>query len=244
MLLKIEEIHTFYGTSHILFGVSLEVEEGKSVALVGRNGAGKTTTLRSIMGLTPPKKGKIIFSNKDITGQPVHRISRMGMGYVPEDRMIFPDLTVLENLSIALNPKSSGRYTIETAFEIFPVLEHMKDRPGGMTSGGEQQMLAIARSLMPGPKLLLLDEPLEGLAPLVVQELGNRIKGLKEDHGLTILLSEQNVGFATELCSLIYIIDKGSIKFQGSPNELDEKKEIREKFLLVHGKNRRKRKNA
>jgi len=240
MFLKVEEIHTYYGTSHILFGVSLEVEEGKAIALLGRNGAGKTTTLRSIMGLTPPKEGRVTFLSKDITAWPVHRISQMGMGYVPEDRMIFPDLTVWENLSLGLHPKRPGKFTIEMAFEIFPVLEKMKDRPGGMISGGEQQMLTIARSLLTDPQLVLLDEPLEGLGPLVVQELWKRIKELKEQQGLTILLCEQNVGFATDLCGWVYIIDKGSIKFQGSTEEFNKSEDIRERHLLVHGSARRK----
>ena len=243
MFLNVDEIHTFYGTSHILFGVSLEIEKGKSVALLGRNGAGKTTTLRSIMGLTPPKEGKIIFLDKNITAWATHRISQRGIGYVPEDRMIFPDLTVWENLSLGLQPKKEGKFSIDTAYQIFPILEKMKDRLGGMTSGGEQQMLTIARTLMTNPKLILLDEPLEGLAPLVVKELSSRIKELKDQQGLTILLSEQNVGFATELCSLIYIIDKGSIRFRGTTEEFNKNEQVREKFLLVHGKGRKKRKN-
>lgn len=241
MLLTTEGIHTFYGTSHILFGVSLEVKEGTAVALLGRNGAGKTTTLRTIMGLNPPKKGRIIFMDKDITGLPVHRISQMGIGFVPEDRMIFPDLMVWENLSLGIRPKGKGRYTLETAYQIFPILERLKDRPAGMTSGGEQQMLSIARSLMTDPKLLLLDEPLEGLGPMIVQELGDRIRYLKEKEGLTILLSEQNVSFATTLCSWVYIIEKGIVRFQGSTEEFKTNREVRERFLIVRGTGRRKR---
>lgn len=243
MFLKVEGIHTYYGTSHILFGVTLEVSEGMAVALLGRNGAGKTTTLRSIMGLVPPRTGQIIFLDQNITNQPVHRIAQMGMSYVPEDRMIFPDLTVWENLSLGLHPKRKGKYTIEMAFQIFPILEKLKNRPGGMTSGGEQQMLAIARSLMTNPKLLLLDEPLEGLSPLVVQELGNRIKHLKENEGLTILLCEQNMVFASELCDTVYIIDKGLIQFHGSTAEFIHNKDIREKFLLVRGTGRGRQKD-
>jgi branched-chain amino acid transport system ATP-binding protein len=235
MLLRVEEIHTYYGTSHILFGVSLEVEEGRAVALLGRNGAGKTTTLRSIMGLTPPKKGRVLFSNNEITREPVYRVSRMGIGYVPEDRMIFPDLTVWENLSLGIHPQRRGKYTIEMAYRFFPVLEKMKDRPAGMTSGGEQQMLAIARSLMTNPKLFLLDEPLEGLSPIVIQELSKSIKHLKDEEGLTILLCEQNVAFATELCSRVYIIEKGVIRFQGSTEDFKMNAHVREQFLLVRG---------
>jgi len=244
MLLKVEGIHTYYGTSHILFGVSLEVEEGTAVALLGRNGAGKTTTLRSIMGLAPPRQGRIIFLDTDITGQPVHRIAQIGMGYVPEDRMIFPDLTVWENLTLGLQPKRKGKYTIEMAYQIFPILEKMRDRQGAMTSGGEQQMLTIARSLMTNPKLLLLDEPLEGLGPLIVRELGDRIRYLKDEENLTILLCEQNVRFATELCTRIYIIDKGFIRFKGTTEEFNKDKEVREKFLLVYGTGRRKQQNG
>jgi branched-chain amino acid transport system ATP-binding protein len=235
MLLKLEEIHTFYGTSHILFGVSLKVEEGNAVALLGRNGAGKTTTLRSIMGFTPPRKGKVIFLGHDITRQPVYRISQMGIGYVPEDRKIFPDLTVWENLSLGTNPQKKGRYNIETAYQLFPILERMKNRAAGMTSGGEQQMLSIARSLMTNPKLLLLDEPLEGLGPLIVQELSKSIKHLKEEEKLTILLCEQNVSFAVGLCNSIYIIDKGTIRFEGSIEDFNSNKQLREDFLLVRG---------
>jgi len=239
MLLTVEEIHTYYGTSHILFGVSLEVEEGRAVALLGRNGAGKTTTLRSIMGLTPPKKGRVLFSNKEITREPVYRVSRMGIGYVPEDRMIFPDLTVWENLSLGIHPQRKGKYTIEMAYRFFPVLEKMKDRPAGMTSGGEQQMLAIARSLMTNPKLFLLDEPLEGLSPIIIQELSKSIKHLKDEEGLTILLCEQNVAFATELCSRVYIIEKGVIRFQGSTEDFKMNTHVREQFLLVRGGSKR-----
>jgi branched-chain amino acid transport system ATP-binding protein len=236
MLLRLEEIHTYYTTSHILFGITLEVAEGKAVALLGRNGAGKTTTLRSIMGLAPARQGKVIFLDKEITRQPVYLISRMGIGYVPEDRMIFPDLTVWENLSLGMNRQIKGKYTIETAYRIFPILEKMKNRPAGMTSGGEQQMLTIARSLMTNPKLLLLDEPLEGLSPLVIQELSRSIRHLKEKEGLNILLCEQNVAFATDLCDWIYIIDKGTIRFHGSAADFNGNQQVREEFLLARGR--------
>jgi branched-chain amino acid transport system ATP-binding protein len=244
MLLKVEEIHTYYGTSHILFGVNLEVKEGTAVALLGRNGAGKTTTLRSIMGLAPPRQGRILFLDRDITGQPVHHIAQIGIGYVPEDRMIFPDLTVWENLTLGLRPKRKGKYNVEVAYQIFPILEKMRTRLGGMTSGGEQQMLSIARSLMTEPRLLLLDEPLEGLGPLIVRELGDRIRYLKDKENLTIFLCEQNVRFATELCSRIYIIDKGFIRFKGTTEEFKKDKGVREKFLLVYGIGRREQKNG
>ncbi len=244
MILKVEDIHTFYGTSHILFGVSLHMEEGEALALLGRNGAGKTTTLRSIMGLTPPRDGRIYFLEKEISGLPVHLISRMGVGLVPENRMIFPDLTVMENLMIGANPKKPGKFTIESAFEIFPRLRDMSNRPGGLMSGGEQQMLAVARTLMINPRILLLDEPLEGLSPIVVREVGNAIKRLKNESKLSILLSEQNVGFALELCDRVYIVDKGEIKFQGSTDELRDNLEVQHRFLAVEGGRGRRRGDA
>lgn len=241
MILSVESIHTYYGTSHILFGVSLDMQEGEALALLGRNGAGKTTTLRSIMGLTPPRQGKVLFLDKDISRAPVHVISRMGMGYVPENRMIFPDLTVLENLMIGVDPKRPGSFAIDSAFEIFPRLKEMKNRPGGMMSGGEQQMLAVARSLMIDPRILLLDEPLEGLSPMVVQEVGTAIKLLKQERRLSILLCEQNVGFAMELCDRVYIIDKGTIKFHGSTTEFRDNQDIQHRYLAVHGGGARRR---
>lgn len=240
MILQVDRIHTYYGTSHILFGVSLEMKEGEAVALLGRNGAGKTTTLRSIMGLTPPREGKVIFLGKDVCRTPVHLISQMGLGYVPENRMIFPDLTVLENLMIGVTSKRKGRFDIQSAFEMFPRLKEMKNRPGGMMSGGEQQMLAVARSLMINPRVLLLDEPLEGLSPMVVQELGTAIKNLKDQGGLSILLSEQNVGFALVLCDHVYVIDKGEIKFHGPVEEFRTNLEIQHRYLAVHGGSRKK----
>lgn len=242
MFLKVEEIHTYYGTSHVLFGVSLDVNEGEAVALLGRNGAGKTTTLRSIIGLTPPRQGRVFFKDRDVSRAPVHKISRMGVGYVPENRMIFPDLTVMENLMIGVNPSRPGPFTIDSAFEIFPRLEYMKNRAGGLMSGGEQQMLAVARSLMVNPKILLLDEPLEGLSPLVVQEVGHSIRRLKEERSLSILLCEQNVWFALSLCTRVYIIDKGVIKFHGKTEELRDNEEILQRYLTVHGGGRLRRK--
>jgi branched-chain amino acid transport system ATP-binding protein len=241
MILQVDGIHTYYGTSHILFGVSLEMEEGEAVALLGRNGAGKTSTLRSIMGLTPPRKGKVLFMERDISRTPIHLISRMGVGYVPENRMIFPDLTVLENLMIGEYSKRQGPFGIESAFEIFPRLGEMKNRPGGMMSGGEQQMLAVARSLMINPRILLLDEPLEGLSPMVVQEVGSAITRLREKGSLSILLCEQNIGFALTLCDHVYIIDKGMIKYHGMTEEFRNNQEIQNRYLAVHGGSRKRR---
>jgi len=236
--LSVQGIDTYYGSSHILFGVSIDVEEGKAVALLGRNGAGKTTTLRSIVGLTQPKEGKIIFDGQDITVWDTHRIVQMGIAYVPEDRQIFSALTVYENLDLGINRKHPGRFDIKTASEIFPVLKTMLDRPATMISGGEQQMLSIARSLMMNPKLLLLDEPLEGLSPIVVKELGNKIKELKKQ-GITILLTEQNIRFAMDLCDKVYVIDKGTVKYQGSIEEFRADKEIQERYLHVSGSGRK-----
>jgi branched-chain amino acid transport system ATP-binding protein len=231
-LLSVQGIDTYYGSSHILFGVTINIGEGQAIALLGRNGAGKTTTFRSIMGLTKPKEGRIIFDGTDITHMDTHRIARMRIGYVPEDRQIFTDLTVRENLDLGINPKHPGRFDIHTACEIFPVLDTMLDRPAKMMSGGEQQMLSIARTLMVDPRLLLLDEPLEGLSPLVVKELGSRIKDLKK-HGITILLSEQNIKFAADLCDKVYLIDKGTIRYEGPVEEFKSDEEIQEKYLHV-----------
>src|SRR5208337_2459166 len=192
MLLEINEIHTFYGLSHILFGVSLEVAEGETVCLLGRNGVGKTTTLRSIMGLTPPRTGSIKIFGQDIKDKQPFEMARMGVGLVPEDRLIFPDLTVEENLGIALKKKNNRKgWTFEKVYMLFSVLKDRKKQMGGTLSGGEQQMLAMARTLMGNPKLLLLDEPSIGLSPIMIQTIEKQILLLKKE-GITILLTEQN----------------------------------------------------
>ena len=233
-MLKVENIHTYYGLSHILFGVSLEVKEGEVVCLLGRNGAGKTTTMRSIMGLTPPKEGRILFKGVEIQGLPSHKIARMGIGFVPGERRIFPDLTVRENLEIAEKPGSDGsfRWNIERVYELFPKLKEIEDRRAGYLSGGEQQMLAIGRALMGNPDLLLLDEPTEGLAPVVVKTLEEQIKKLKET-GISILLAEQNIKTAMNLGDRVYIIEGGRIKYSGSMEDFKKKPEIRERYLTV-----------
>ena len=233
-MLKVENIHTYYGLSHILFGVSLEVKEGEVVCLLGRNGAGKTTTMRSIMGLTPPKEGRILFKGVEIQGLPSHKIASMGIGFVPGERRIFPDLTVRENLEIAEKPGSDGsfRWNIERVYELFPKLKEIEDRRAGYLSGGEQQMLAIGRALMGNPDLLLLDEPTEGLAPVVVKTLEEQIKKLKET-GISILLAEQNIKTAMNLGDRVYIIEGGRIKYSGSMEDFKEKPEIRERYLTV-----------
>ncbi len=234
-MLEVEGIHTYYGLSHILFGVSLRVEPGEVVALLGRNGAGKTTTLRSIMGLVPPKEGRIRYKGEDITGQAPYLLARKGIGYVPDDRRIFADLTVGENLEIAAKPPANDwgwEWDREKVYELFPVLREKESHKGGHLSGGEQKMLAIARALMGNPELLLLDEPTEGLAPLLVRDLEEQIRKLKE-LGLTVLLAEQNVRSALRLSDRCYVIDNGQIRFEGTVEELKANEEISRKYLLV-----------
>ena len=232
-MLKVYGIHTFYGLSHILFDVSLNVKKGEVVCLLGRNGAGKTTTMKSIMGLTPPKQGRIIFKGAEITGKEPYILARKGIGYVPDDRRIFADLTVEENLEIAMRKTEAGEgWNKEKIYEIFPALQAIDCRKGGCLSGGEQKMLAVARALMGNPELLLLDEPTEGLAPVLVHALEEQIKRLKEV-GLTVLLAEQNVRSALRLSDRGYIIDDGQIRYQGSIEELKQNDDIRKKYLLV-----------
>lgn len=231
-MLEVQGIHAFYGLSHILFDVSLHVREGEVVCLLGRNGAGKTTTLRSIVGIVPPRQGRVWFRGEEITHLPPHRIVQKGIGYVPDDRRIFPDLTVGENLEIA---ERSGRRTLwdrTRVYELFPVLKAKEGQRGGTLSGGEQKMLAIARALVGNPDLLLLDEPLEGLAPQLVRAILERIRELKRA-GMTVLLAEQNVHAALQVADRVYVIDDGRIRFQGTVEELRAQEEIRRKYLLV-----------
>ena len=232
-MLEVRGIHTFYGLSHILFDVSLNVEEGEIVCLLGRNGAGKTTTMKSIMGLTPPKQGRIMFKGAEITGKEPYILARKGIGYVPDDRRIFTDLTVEENLEIAMRkPREGEGWNKAKVYEIFSALKDIDCRKGGCLSGGEQKMLAVARALMGNPELLLLDEPTEGLAPVLVYALEEQIKRLR-DVGLTVLLAEQNVRSALRLSDRGYIIDDGQIRFQGSIEELKQNDDVRKKYLLV-----------
>lgn len=233
--LELENIHTFYGTSHILFGITLEVECGECVCLLGRNGVGKTTTLKSIMGLALSNEGMIRFDGKDLVGLPPYEIARMGVGYVPEDRIVFPDLTVVENLEIASKPptvSSIPPWTVDRIFELFPSLKALENRPSGYLSGGEQQMLTIGRTLMGNPAMLLLDEPVEGLAPVVVQEIARQIRHLKE-LGLTILFTEQNIRFATEISDRAYIIEGGRVRYEGTMADLEKQPELKEKYLMI-----------
>ena len=235
MILEVEEINTYYETSHILFDVSLSVDRGEIVCLLGRNGAGKTTTMRSIMGLTSPKNGNIRFNGEELRGRPPDYIARKGMGYVPDNRLIFPDLTILENLELGIKiPKNlqGEPWTLEKIYELFPILAERKHQLGGTLSGGEQQMLTVGRTLMGNPELILLDEPVEGLAPLVVKELGRQILKIKK-MGQTILFSEQNVNFATLTSDRAYVIDKGMIQYQGSIEELSANEEIKKKYLMI-----------
>ncbi|MDP6564751.1 MAG: ABC transporter ATP-binding protein [Alphaproteobacteria bacterium] len=234
--LEVDGIHTAYGLSKVLFGVSLTVEPGEVVALVGRNGVGKTTTMRSIMGLAPPRQGSVCWMDRDITGMPVHHVARLGIGYVPEDRRIFPELTVWENLDIARRPpiddENGEGWSEDQVFELFPDLKAIQSRQGGVLSGGQQQMLTIARSLMGNPKLLLLDEPSEGLAPIVVETLRDRINLLKEG-GLSIVLAEQNLDFVLFLSDRIHILEKGEIQYTGTPEDLRANTDIQTKYLTL-----------
>ena len=233
--LELRNVHTHYETSHILFDVSLEVNQGESVCLLGRNGAGKTTTLKSIMSLAPASAGSILFNGVDLVGRAPYEIARLGIGYVPDERLIFPDLTVRENLEIAIKQGAAGapaQWTVERIYELFPVLQPLGARLGGYLSGGEQQMLTIGRTLMGNPSLLLLDEPVEGVAPVVVQELTRQIKALKT-MGLTILFAEQNMHFATEISDRAYVIEKGHIRFHGTMRELAANAEVKQKYLMI-----------
>ena len=233
MILEVSDLYTAYGLSQILFGVSLSVEKGECVALLGRNGVGKTTTLRSIMGLTAPYRGTVRYDGADITGRPAYQVAKLGLGFVPEERRIFPDLTVRQNLEVARKAPASAQarqWTVDAVFEIFPTLPAIADRKGGFLSGGEQQMLTIGRTLMGNPDLLLLDEPSEGLAPLIVRDLGRQIGRLKEQ-GLTILLCEQNAKFATRLSDRVYILEKGHVRFSGSIDALHANDEVRRQYL-------------
>ena len=231
-MLEVNEIHTYYGTSHILFGISFNVEEGEAVCLLGRNGAGKTTTFRSIIGLTPPKKGSIKFRGKEIIGKPSYRIAQMGIGFVPDTRRIFPDLTVRQNILVARREKEKAIWNLETIYALFPKLRELDTHMGTQLSGGEQQMLTVARTLMTNPELLLLDEPGEGLAPLVIQAMKVQLGEIKK-LGTTMLICEHNVGLATALSDRGYVIDKGAIRYQGTIEELQKNEEVRKKYLMV-----------
>ena len=229
-MLRVNNIHTYYGLSHILFDVSLNVSKGEVVGLLGRNGAGKSTTMRSIMGLTPPKQGTITFKDRDITGKKSFLLVREGIAYVPGDRRVFADLTVDDNLEIPFS--RSNEWNIERVYDLFPPLAEIRSRQAGHLSGGEQQMLAIGRALMNSPELLLLDEPTEGLAPLIVRNLEEQILKLKEI-GISILLAEQNVRSALKLSNRVYVIDNGRIRFEGTVEEFEANEEVKKRYLMI-----------
>lgn len=232
-LLTVDDIHTYYGQSHILQGVSLGVGRGRLVGLLGRNGAGKSTLLRSVMGIAAPRAGRILFDGADIARYAPHRVARRGIAYVPETRGIFPSLTVLENLTLAASRARNGPgWNLERIRRRFPRLWERRHNGGGQLSGGEQQLLSIARALMQNPRLLVLDEPTEGLAPVVVEEIADTLRQLRDD-GMTLLLVEQNYPFATALADSLYVLGKGRIRWQGSASALIEADEVRHRWLGV-----------
>jgi len=232
-LLEVKDLHAAYGLSRVLFGVSLEVKRGECVCLLGRNGVGKSTTIRAIMGLTPPSSGSVRWQGRDVTGWTPNRAARAGVGFVPEDRRIFAELTVWENLDVAQRAAGRpGRWTVEAVYDLFPKLSELADRAGGNLSGGEQQMLTIARTLMGNPELLLLDEPSEGLAPLVVEHLLTQVTKLKQD-GLTIMLAEQGVEFSLALADRVYVLEKGAVRFSGPASKLREDAALRNELLAL-----------
>jgi branched-chain amino acid transport system ATP-binding protein len=234
VILEVENIYTAYEQIRVLFGISFQIDEGQVVTLLGRNGVGKTTTLRSIMGLTPPQSGSIKWMGKDIAGLRSYQIARLGIGFAAEDRRIFSDLTVWENLDVAIkrSERTKSQWDMDRVYDLFPALENLRDRQGGYLSGGEQQMLTIARALMGNPTLLLLDEPSEGLAPVIVQQLGIQISRLKGE-GMTILLSEQNSEFSLGLSDRVTILEKGEVRFDGSVDEFMRDEETCRAFLTV-----------
>ena len=231
-LLAVEDVYTAYGLSQVLFGVSLRVAAGECVALLGRNGVGKSTTMRSIMGLTPPARGRVLWKDRDIRGRAPYQVAQLGLGFVPEDRRIFSELTVWENLDVAARRARPGGWTVARVYDLFPKLQELRDRQGGFLSGGEQQMLTIARTLMGNPELLLLDEPSEGLAPLVVDHLQEQIGRLKRE-GLTILLAEQNVEFSLDLADRVYVLEKGHIRYEGTAAAFRADESIRHRYLAL-----------
>lgn len=237
MLLEVQNLNTFYVTSHVLQNISLNVDQGEVVALLGRNGMGKSTTLKSIMGLVKPKSGTVTFQGKDVTGLQPFKVAKAGIGYVPEERRIFPHLSVVDNLELGLKggklSTKEGTWTVERIFQHFPMLEKRAKQQGRFLSGGEQQMLTIGRSLMGNPGLLLVDEPTEGLAPLMVQEVRDILEDINKTTGVSILLVEHNVNVAMSLASRIYLMGKAQIGFAGTKEELEANPEVQAKYLEV-----------
>jgi branched-chain amino acid transport system ATP-binding protein len=233
-MLEIAGLDAYYGRAHILQGVAFSMSRGEVLALMGRNGAGKSTTMKAVMGLVPPAGGSVTFEGQAVQGREPFEIARLGIGYVPEDRRVFSELSVMENLSVAQRPPrpDAPHWTPERLFALFPNLGRMRDRPGGAMSGGEQQMLTIARTLMGNPKLVLLDEPSEGLAPVIIEEMAKTILALKSE-GLTVLISEQNLHFAGNVADRAAIIEKGMIRFTGTMDELKANEAVRTQYLSV-----------
>ncbi|TCS63283.1 amino acid/amide ABC transporter ATP-binding protein 2 (HAAT family) [Primorskyibacter sedentarius] len=233
-MLNVNDIHSYYGKAHILGGLSFEVKRGEVLALLGRNGAGKSTAMKSVMQLVRPREGSVSFQGQELVGKPAFRVAKTGIGYVPEDRRIFSDLTVLENLEVGRQPPRDGApaWTVEQLFDIFPNLAERRTNRGKQLSGGEQQMLTIGRTLMGNPLLLLLDEPSEGIAPVIVEEMAETILKLKSE-GLTVMISEQNLHFARAVADRAIIIEGGEKKFDGSFAELEAHPEIRDAYLSV-----------
>jgi branched-chain amino acid transport system ATP-binding protein len=233
-LLRIEQADVFYGASQILFGIDLEVEKGQTMALLGRNGAGKSTTFKTIVGIAPPRRGRVILSGETVSGRPPYRIARAGIGYVPEDRQVFPEHTVEDNLIVAAKkgPGGGAHWDLDTVYRVFPILAGMKGRLAGRLSGGEQQMLTIARTLMGNPELLLLDEPSEGLAPIIVQAIGDLIRTLR-GMGVTILLAEQNMNFCLGVATHATVVDKGQVVYRSTIAELRDDEAVKSRYLAV-----------
>ncbi|MBR0815679.1 MULTISPECIES: ABC transporter ATP-binding protein [Bradyrhizobium] len=233
-VIEVADLDVYYGTSQILFGVGLSVRQGETMALLGRNGAGKSTTMKAIMGLAPPRRGRVSLRGAVISGQKPHAIARAGLGFVPEDRQIFPEHSVEDNLVIGKKkgPEGQDEWPIKRIYEVFPLLEPLRDRIAGRLSGGEQQMLAIARTLMGNPALLLLDEPSEGLAPIIVQRIGELLRQLRSI-GSTVLIAEQNMHFCLGLASHATVIDKGQIVYAAGIDELKANEAIRRRYLAL-----------
>ncbi len=238
MLLEVKDLNTYYGESHVLQNMSLAVDQGERVALLGRNGMGKSTTMKSIMGLVKPKSGTVIYKGADLTGYPPYKVARAGIGYVPEERRIFPNLSVFDNLAIGIkggkikNPEDPKVWTTDRIFKHFPVLKARRNQKGSRLSGGEQQMLAVSRSLMGNPELIMVDEPTEGLAPLLVKEVRDMLEDINKT-GVSVLFVEHNLKVAMSLAQRIYLMGKAFLAFTGTVEELDARPEIREKYLEV-----------
>jgi branched-chain amino acid transport system ATP-binding protein len=233
-VLAVEGLKAGYGPAEVLFGVTLALHRGEVAALMGRNGAGKSTTLKAIMGLLPPRAGQVRFAGTELAGLPPFRIARLGLGYVPEDRRIFTDLTVFENLEVGRRAAPPGReaWTPARLFAVFPNLAEMRNRRAAAMSGGEQQMLTIARTLMGNPEAVLLDEPSEGLAPVIVEQMAEAVLRMKAE-GIAVLLSEQNLDFAAAVADRAYVIERGEIRYQGTMEALEADEHVREAYLTV-----------